>query len=54
MLCHPGLSTRSQIGLSAGLGLGLDAVQAIITELGGRLGMSTEPGQGTRFYLRLP
>lgn len=53
-LCHPGLSTAGRVDMIAGLGVGLDAVRAVLAELGGRFSLESEAGSGTRCYLRLP
>ncbi len=38
----------------AGTGLGLSISQSIIQKMGGELGVSSEPGRGTTFFLLLP
>ncbi len=37
-----------------GSGLGLSIVQRIVTRLDGRVGVESQPGQGSRFYFTLP
>lgn len=37
-----------------GHGLGLSIVQQIVAKLGGRVGVESSPGQGSRFYFILP
>ena len=37
-----------------GTGLGLAICQSIIEQLGGRIGVDSEPGKGSRFWFRLP
>ncbi len=37
-----------------GLGLGLEAVRKALALLGGTLGVASEPGEGTRFLVRVP
>jgi signal transduction histidine kinase len=41
-------------GPGHGFGLGLAKVQRIVTEAGGSLEVQSEPGQGTRVFVRLP
>ncbi|NBF40581.1 MAG: response regulator [Spirochaetes bacterium] len=41
-------------GHSAGLGLGLSIVKAVTELLGGSVGLSSTPGEGSRFSVRLP
>ncbi len=50
----PGFSTAAQVTELAGRGIGLDVVRAEVNALGGRIEISTERGQGTKFKLVLP
>lgn len=54
LLCEPGFSTRDEADRAAGRGVGMAVVNNVVRELGGTLAMQSEPGQGTRFILRLP
>jgi two-component system chemotaxis sensor kinase CheA len=55
LLCLPGLSTREQADSTSGRGMGMDIVRGIAEgQLGGELSMTTRPGQGTTFTLRVP
>jgi chemotaxis protein histidine kinase CheA len=54
LIFMPGFSTASKAGEHAGRGVGLDVVNTIVRECGGRIGIATTPGQFTRFKLRLP
>lgn len=54
LILHPGLSTASQVTELAGRGIGMDAVQAQIRELGGQLSIASVPGKGCRFVITLP
>jgi len=49
-----GFSTRAEVGLGAGRGVGLAAVRETVTRFGGRIEVSSEAGEGTLFRLRLP
>ena len=51
----PGLSTREVATETSGRGLGMDIVRRIVvSDLGGELTMTTEPGRGTTFTLDVP
>ena len=54
LLCEPGFSTRDEADRAAGRGVGMAVVNNTVRELGGTLAMHSQPGQGTRFVLRLP
>lgn len=54
VLCRPGFSTRSEAGIDAGRGVGMDAVRQAVDEMGGTLALDTEAGVCTRFTIRLP
>jgi two-component system chemotaxis sensor kinase CheA len=54
LLAAPGFSTASQTTTTSGRGMGVDIVRRIVNELGGELRLSTTPGRGTRFALRVP
>jgi two-component system, chemotaxis family, sensor kinase CheA len=55
LLCAPGFSTRDTATSTSGRGMGLDIVRRIIMdELGGELQLSTRPGAGAVFTLRVP
>jgi two-component system chemotaxis sensor kinase CheA len=55
VLASPGFSTRDVATRTSGRGLGMDIVRRIATtELGGELALSTTPGEGTAFTLRVP
>jgi len=49
-----GFSTARQVTQTAGRGVGMDVVASEVKQLGGTLELSSEPGQGTRFMIRLP
>jgi two-component system, chemotaxis family, sensor kinase CheA len=54
LLCAPGFSTRDEADRASGRGVGMAVVNNTVRELGGTLTMHSQPGQGTRFVLRLP
>jgi two-component system chemotaxis sensor kinase CheA len=55
VLTSPGFSTRDVATRTSGRGLGMDIVRRIATaDLGGELEVSTAPGAGTAFTLRVP
>jgi chemosensory pili system protein ChpA (sensor histidine kinase/response regulator) len=49
-----GLSTASEVSEVAGRGIGMDVVRSEIAALGGRIDVSSKPGQGTHFTIHLP
>ncbi|NLG85984.1 MAG: chemotaxis protein CheA [Firmicutes bacterium] len=54
LLFLPGFSTSEIVSDVSGRGVGLDVVQNKIESLGGTVEVSSIPGQGTRFSIRLP
>jgi two-component system chemotaxis sensor kinase CheA len=54
LIFQPGFTTATTVTEHAGRGVGLDVVTAMIRERGGRIGVSTAPGQYTRFKILLP
>lgn len=54
LVFHPGFSTAKKITNISGRGVGLDAVQAKISELGGSLEMESKVNVGTRITIKLP
>ncbi|MGE0493799.1 MAG: response regulator [Vulcanimicrobiota bacterium] len=50
----PKFTTRQQADQYSGRGVGLDVVRSVVDELGGRVRLSTTPGQGMRTHLFLP
>ncbi|MBX9927299.1 MAG: chemotaxis protein CheA [Gemmatimonadaceae bacterium] len=53
-IARPGFSTADQVSDLSGRGVGVDAVQARVRELGGSVELRTMPGMGTSLTLRLP
>ena len=54
LIFEPGFSTADEVSRLAGRGVGMDVVASEVRQLGGSLDIATQPGQGTRFTLRLP
>ena len=53
-LCQPGFSSSSNVTEVSGRGVGLDVVVAQINQMGGKLSLETNLGQGTTFSLEVP
>lgn len=53
-ILQEGFSTADDVSQIAGRGVGLDVVDTEIKQLGGSLTISSEPGRGTMFNVRLP
>lgn len=54
LIFEAGLSTAAETTAVSGRGVGMDIVRRDIESLGGRIEVSTTPGAGTVFRLRLP
>ena len=54
LIFAPGFSTASQVSDLSGRGVGMDVVKRNIQSLRGQIEISSEPGKGTLFSLRLP
>ncbi|MCX7349411.1 MAG: chemotaxis protein CheA [Alphaproteobacteria bacterium] len=54
LLFLPGFSTASTVSNISGRGVGMDVVKRSIQALGGRISISSAPGQGSTFTLSLP
>jgi two-component system chemotaxis sensor kinase CheA len=54
LIFHPGFSTADQVTNISGRGVGMDAVQSKITDLGGSIELYSRPSVGTRFTIKLP
>ncbi|MEK6303256.1 MAG: ATP-binding protein [Acidobacteriota bacterium] len=54
LILRPGFSTADHVSAVSGRGVGLDAVERTIHELGGEILISSEKGTGTRFEFLLP
>lgn len=53
-ICTPGLSTREDVTLTSGRGMGMDIVRKTIESLGGAIHLSTTEGKGTTFVVCVP
>tara|TARA_R110002073_G_scaffold142117_2_gene293506 strand:- start:5513 stop:8110 length:2598 start_codon:yes stop_codon:yes gene_type:complete len=54
MIFDAGTSSKATTDQLAGRGVGLSTVRETVTRLGGEVLVSSQPGQGTRFTMRLP
>ncbi|MCH6485122.1 Hpt domain-containing protein [Pseudoxanthomonas sp. LH2527] len=54
MILEPGFSTADKVSQLAGRGVGMDVVYNEVRQLGGSLEISSVPGKGATFTLRLP
>ncbi|NVO24616.1 chemotaxis protein CheA [Donghicola mangrovi] len=54
MVLEPGFSTAEQVTALSGRGVGADVVKQAIESLNGSIDITSEPGFGTTFCLRLP
>lgn len=52
LIFHPGFSTKDEVGIDAGRGVGLSAVYSTIKEAGGTLGISQAAGKHCQFSVR--
>lgn len=54
LIFRPGFSTQEEVTMDAGRGVGMDLVARTVYGLGGKIGVSTNPGRFTRFKIVLP
>lgn len=54
LIFRPGFSTATDVTELAGRGVGMDVVRSEAASLGGRVAVTSEPGQGTHFTIHLP
>ena len=54
LILHPGFSTADKVSEVSGRGVGLDAVDRALHELGGEIRISSEIGKATRFEMIVP
>ena len=54
LIFRPGFSTADEITEISGRGVGLDVVRSVLVRMKGTVELETQPGQSTRFRLKLP
>ncbi|MEM1386680.1 MAG: chemotaxis protein CheA [Pseudomonadota bacterium] len=54
LIFQPGFSTASTLTALSGRGVGMDVVKRSIQSLGGRVTISSQPGEGSKFSIVLP
>jgi two-component system chemotaxis sensor kinase CheA len=54
LIFKPGFSTAESLSEVAGRGIGMDAVEDIVSRLNGEIGVESLPGKGTAFTIQLP
>ena len=54
LIFAPGFSTADEVTDVSGRGVGMDVVRRNISNLGGRISVTSVPGKGTKFTLSLP
>ena len=54
LICEPGFSTAAKVTELSGRGVGMDVVKRQIDAMGGTLEITSEPGRGSCFSMRLP
>src|SRR5262249_55869438 len=54
LIFEPGFSTAQQVTDVSGRGVGMDVVRKQLIKLRGRIDISSRPGQGSTFTLKLP
>jgi two-component system chemotaxis sensor kinase CheA len=54
LLFLPGFSTADHVTTVSGRGVGMDVVRTNIERVGGSVDLSSEPGRGTAFKIRIP
>ena len=54
LIFHPGLSTAQKVTSVSGRGVGMDVVKKNVESLHGRIDISSTPGKGSIFTIRMP
>ena len=52
IICSPGFSTRDQVDLTSGRGVGMAVVKNTVQELGGLITLESKVGEGTRYSIQ--
>ncbi|HAK60794.1 MAG TPA: chemotaxis protein CheA [Nitrospiraceae bacterium] len=50
----PGFSTAAAVSETSGRGVGLDVVKKVVSDFNGIIEVTSDPGQGTEFILKMP
>ena len=54
LILRPGFSTAKEVTAVSGRGVGMDVVKRNVEKLRGKLEMTSQPGKGASFTMRLP
>jgi two-component system chemotaxis sensor kinase CheA len=54
LIFQPGFSTATNVTEVSGRGVGLDAVKTAVEALGGNVSVTSEPGKGSSFQIKIP
>jgi two-component system chemotaxis sensor kinase CheA len=54
LICYPGFSLKKEVTAVSGRGVGMNVVKQQVERLRGSLDITTRPGQGSTFRLRVP
>ncbi|MEG8038989.1 chemotaxis protein CheW [Sphingomonas sp. LR60] len=54
LIFEPGLSSRDEVTALSGRGVGMDVVKANVEQAGGRISLTSRPGQGLTIALEVP
>ena len=54
VIFQPGFSTAEEVSELAGRGVGMEVVASETRQIGGRISVSSEPGRGASFEMRIP
>ena len=54
LIFEPGLSSRDKVTALSGRGVGMDVVRANVEQIGGRIDLSSRPGQGLTVSIEVP